>query len=564
MALDYHLAGGYNVFWFHLSTFVVFLAFLGTIFSLFNTILDKVRPDPRNQYVALFAVAWFGLHPAIAETINNVIERSDVYSTFGVVAGILLYARLPRLRKFGLYLVPVFLGVLSKAPALIFPALLFAYVWLFEEDARKSRLGAAIVRCVPAFAACALMVWLQLAMTSKSFSPAAGVSAREYILIQPFVWLRYFISFLLPVRLSVNTELEGGVGPLGGLNVETIAGFLFFAALIAVVIFTARRERLRPISFGFAWFAIALLPTSLFPLGEIENGHRLFFAFVGLVLAVTWALALALEAYRTRGASRSALRGIVATGILALCWYAYGTHVRNEVWRSDESLWYDAIQKNPHISRNFLIYGISEMEKGNYAVAMDSFRRAAAIDPDDWAVESNLGIASGEIGQPVEAERHLERSIALAPTNAEAYFYYARWLDQIGRTREALAQLRTAERLDPSYAAARDLATRIAAEPAGVAEEAQRRAGAAYWIDLSLARYRAGQFDESIAAARDAIAIDPKSAVAYNNVAAAESALGRWDAAIAAARQAVGLDPTSRLAKNNLAWALQQKKRAAR
>jgi hypothetical protein len=51
---------------------------------------------------------------------------------------------------------------------------------------------------------------------------------------------------------------------------------------------TARRRALYPISFGLLWFVVTQLPTSIYPLSEVENDHRMFFSFVGLVLAVVW------------------------------------------------------------------------------------------------------------------------------------------------------------------------------------------------------------------------------------------------------------------------------------
>ena len=40
-------------------------------------------------------------------------------------------------------------------------------------------------------------------------------------------------------------------------------------------------------TFGLLWFVIALAPTSSFiPLAEVMNDHRMYFPYVGLVLAV--------------------------------------------------------------------------------------------------------------------------------------------------------------------------------------------------------------------------------------------------------------------------------------
>src|SRR6516162_3468803 len=134
LALDYWLGKGLNPPWFHVSTFVWFVVQLALMYVLFARIMTICRPGPANSYIALFAVAWYGLHPANAETINYIIQRADLYSTLGVVAGLAIFCVWPSGRKTRLYLVPVIAGVLAKPVALIFPALLFAYVLLFESN----------------------------------------------------------------------------------------------------------------------------------------------------------------------------------------------------------------------------------------------------------------------------------------------------------------------------------------------------------------------------------------------------------------------------------------------
>lgn len=67
-----------------------------------------------------------------AETVNYVTQRAEVYSTLGLIAALLLYIRKPEWRRYGVYLVPFALACLSKPPALVFPALLFLYGWLYE------------------------------------------------------------------------------------------------------------------------------------------------------------------------------------------------------------------------------------------------------------------------------------------------------------------------------------------------------------------------------------------------------------------------------------------------
>jgi hypothetical protein len=89
-------------------------------------------------------------------------------------------------------------------------------------------------------------------------------------------------------------------------------------------------------------------------------------------------------------------------------------------------------------------------------------------------------------------------------------------------------------------------------------------ADAAGWVARSAQLAGAGRNEEAIRAAQQALALDPRSAVAWNNIAAANENLQRWDAAIEAAQRALELQPDFQLAKNNLAWSVEQKGKAGR
>ena len=580
LALDYALGKGYRPFWFHLSTFLLFLCEVALLNVFFRLLLDKTSPSPANRWLALFAAAWYGLHPAMAETVNYVIQRGDLYCTVGCVAALLLYARAPRLRRSGLYLMPFVLAMLSKPTAVAFPLLLLLYVAFFEARdvtfLRRVRCG--FVASFPAIAVAGLLLWLQAAMTPRSFVPSI-LSAWQYRLTQPFVWMRYAAELFLPLHLNVDSDLA----PFDALSLKACAGLVFVAALLVAIWLSSRRRRLYPIAFGLLWFVVTQLPTSLYPLSEVENDHRMFFSFVGLVLAVVWAVwLLLLRLFGEEGLDK--LRpALIALAVFVLLAYGNGVHARNAVWHDEESLWRDDVQKSPRNGRGLMNYGLTRMNKGDYAAALDDFTRALAYTPDYATLEINLGIVNGALAdrgdapRTAEAERHFLRAIALAPGDDTTHAYYGRWLDQHGRTAEAIAQLQTAVALDPQRPLQRQLL--LDAElHAGNVEEARRVAlttlallpedaaarqvvqhppaqDTAYWINLSLVQYRQQQYAQSIVSARRALTLDPNSAEAYNNIGAAYGAMQQWDDALTNDLQAVRLNPNLQIAKNNVVWA---------
>ena len=261
------------------------------IFALVHRICEISQPNSEsNVWVALFVTSLYGLHPAIADTVNYVIQRGEIFSTLGVVAGITAYALFPRVRKYGLYLLPVAAGQLSKPPALVFPAILLAYIVLFEEPRAISlqTIRGAFKKCLPALALSGAVALLSAWMTPKTYNPGA-VSAYAYRITQPFVALRYFRAFFVPDQLSADTD---HVAATGFFQDYAWLGFAFVIALALVAVEASRRTQWRPAAFGLWWFLIALFPTAVFPLAEIENDHRMFFPFIGLALAVCWPVAV--------------------------------------------------------------------------------------------------------------------------------------------------------------------------------------------------------------------------------------------------------------------------------
>jgi tetratricopeptide (TPR) repeat protein len=363
-------------------------------------------------------------------------------------------------------------------------------------------------------------------------------------------------------------------------------GFVFLAAAVAAAVWCSKRPRWLPAAFGVWWFLLGLAPTAVFALSEVENDHRMYLPFAGLALALCWAIGLALSRVPLRRSTLAAGAAGCAVVFTVMIW---ATRQRNEVWRTDESLWLDVTLKSPRNGRGLMNYGLTQMEKGDYRRALEYFERAAAFNPAYSFLEINRGIANGGLNQDAAAERHFLRAIELAPDLAESHFFYGRWLRQKNRLAAATKQLERAIEINADYMPARYLVMQAYTEQGDlqrlreVAEAtlqrfpsdataasylAQANAAAAAapprtaddYVNVSLAHYRAGRYEECIQAAREALKLQPDYAVAYNNIAAAYSAMANWDAAIAAARAALNIQPAFQLALNNLAWAESQKK----
>lgn len=549
LALDYALGKGLAPRVFH-RTQLILLLITGALLTAFFFDLTKAR------WLSLFSATLFCVHTANTETMNLISARSELLSTIGLLASFLLFVRVRFARRTLLYLVPLAIGALAKAPLVVFAPLLFVYLVLYEKKSSREAFRETLPSLILGIA---LLLFLN-AMNAPEWTSGGG-SRLHYLITQPFVWLHYFRLFFLPIGLTADTDWKVFTD---WYDTRAIAGYAFVALLCWWIARAWRRDGQQTIAFGLTWFAIALIPTSsFFPLAEVANEHRIFFAWIGLVIAVT--------SWIAGRASAMPPKIVGAVALLVLLAHAVGAHERNEVWRTEETLWADVVSKSPGNGRAWMNYGLARMAKGDYVAAKSSFDRSAAMLPDYSFVQINLGIVEGAMGNHIKAESHFKRALELNP-DANANLYYGRWLITRGRAPEAVALLREALRLSPAQPEARGLLLRIY-EAAG-SRELEPLAAETMRIDandpsLALIRQRfadyqtalnaglaAMQKQDWLAAAhatREALRFDPRSADAYNNLGWTLAQLGFRTEAIAAYDQALALDPSHERARNNRA-----------
>lgn len=600
LALDYKLGNGYNLFYFHISTFILFLIQGLLMLLFFKKLLNLSSSNKNIGYVALFAMAWYMLHPATAETVNYIIARADIQSTLAVVAGFVLYQYSPFCKKTFIYLIPVGIGILAKPPAVMFAPLLFFYVLLFEEDlslidifkrTHFKHLWSSIIKSLPAFIFCALLYLLVSKFTPNTWE-AGGNSSIHYLITQPYVILHYFCTFFWPTGLSADSDW--GILP-SIWNIHFFAGCLFLLLMFAIAFYTSKTALLRPITFGILWFFIALAPTSsIIPLGEVLNDHRMFFPFVGLVISVSWTLGLLVIKLTQNPTSMAGkYKGLILLPVLILlCTCAYGTYKRNAVWHTEESLWFNVTVKSPKNGRGLMNYGLIKVDEGKYAEAEMYFNKAMQLLPAYSFIYVNMGVLKERMGDITNAESYYLQGIALSDTYPSHFFFYGKFLYYQARFIEAQVMLQKAIALSNSYLQPRLLLMKtyeslgewnelkkLANSTLQIApgnedaltalEDSEKRKSKAEveadkvklaptaekYLALSLDYYQEGKYEQCIAAAEEAIKLKNNYAEAYNNIGCAYNALNQFDKAVEVLNMAIALKPGYWLAKNNLAVA---------
>lgn len=605
-AIDYKLGDGLNsTFMFHLTTFIWYVLQCVLMFFVIRHIFNRARPHAWNSYIALGATAWYAFHTANAETINYISARSDSISTFWLIVSFAVYIFFPRMRWFGIYLIPLVIGFLVKPAVLVYPALLFLYIGFFEDpyffrkmknDFFRRWINAFLIM-LPSLIVCAALFWLQSEMTPPSFKPS-NLSKLQYASTQPYVSMHYIRNFFLPNDLSADTDWQAFTTMH---QWRFYAGVLFVAFMLSIAYFTMWSRKLAPIAFGILWFYIALLPSSsIIPFAEVLNDHRTFFPYIGLMISVVWSIALIVKDKDSEIQLAMKRIPLIGIAVLVVSLNAYGTFKRNEVWHDDKSLWKDVTIKSPKNGRGWMNYGLSMMAEANYAEAEKCFKEAEKEWPYYSYLHVNFGILKAAQGDKAAAEQYFKNALQYDPGNPESYYYYAEFLQKNGRSAEAAPLLEKCIEISPAHTWARYLIMTIYAQQGEwkklqeaasatlaimpgdataqhylelgknskpklqVAEEtAKSNPTPENYLTLSLEYCNAARFNEAVDACAQALKLKPDYAEAYNNLCYAYSQLGKFDEAIAACDKALKLMPDYQLAKNNKVIALQRKEGVA-
>ncbi len=572
LALDHALAGGLHPPVFHVTQLLLLLGVGALLFFVTRALLREAMgaTPPWHLWAAFFAAALFCLHTGNSQPANYISARSELLSALGVLAAFLLYLRAPKLRPTHLFAVPMVLGALAKTPAVIFAPLLVTWRLLQHRTLR------AVVFCLPLLAIAAGTFLFVEGMNPQGQTYGGG-SRLQYLWTQAGIWPRYLQLFFVPSGLSADTDLTLLPDPF---HPRVAAGVFALFASLAGAGWLSRRPSWRPAALGIVWFWLGIAPTSsLFPLAEVTNDHRMFLGYLGLCLAVGTLLAERVQALSPRWPKLPVFAAAACAALLVA--HAGGTHLRNRAWQSEEALWADVTQKSPQNGRGWMNYALTQMRKGELAKARDLFEHAATLTPNYAVLEVNRGIVHGALGDAARAEGHFRRALTLSPDGASSHFFYARWLVEAGRSPEADVHLERAATLDfgdPAprrlrlwLAAARGDEVAVKAHSASLlalGPDAQAEAiasghhpshpgdaDAKTLFALGVKETAAKRHLDAALTYRAAVTKDAGHADAWNNLGWSLLELGWATAAVPPLERAAWLSPDDERPKNNLALA---------
>ena len=445
----------------------------------------KVTEQLSGKQVTAFVVAvLFAIHPMHVESVAWVSERKDVLYAFFYLLSLRYYLKYLSagyaLKYFFIALLFFTASLLSKSAAVTLPVLLVA-IDIYKGRKINAR---SLIEKAPCFIL-SIIFGIVALMSQKAGGAIRDLSASHTIAERFFIFsyglASYIVRLVAPVGLSAMHYLHSTHG--GALPWAYYASVPFLAVTAWLV---ARPSRYRKdIVFGVLFFLITIsVMLQVIAVGSAITAERYtYIPYIGLFyIAGQWV------ANNINGLRKNIITG---TGIIIILIFSALTWSRIGVWKDGDTLFTDAIAKDPTAYFGYWMRGNLKNSEGKYEEALQDYTDAIRLNPEFEDLYYDRGHASFETGNTPAAIKDYTKAIENNPKMAEAYNDRGWALYKSGDTAVAMADFSKAININPGLA------------------EAYNNRGSVY--------YAAGNLDAALPDFDKAIALKPGYDLPYFN-----------------------------------------------
>ena len=493
----------------HLTNLLFHVA---NVLLLFWVLVLMTKSLGRSAFVA----ALFAIHPLHVESVAWISERKDVLSTFFWLLTMLAYVRYTKHPNIARYLPVVLffaLGLMSKPMLVTLPiVLLLMDYWPLRRlafaqprhstlNTQQSTLNRLILEKSPLFALAAASCALTL--IAQRSGGALGALKHYPIEVRIGNALVAYVSYIGKMIWPRGLVV---IYPHPGDSLPAWQALSAGALLVGLSVLIFRAGRSRPyLTIGWLWYLITLVPV----VGFVQVGVQAmadrytYVALIGLFVAIAWGVPdLLTRDVEARKPARHAPREPDRATALAALSVLTIVALTTCTW-----------------------FQVKHWKNG---IAL--FEHALEFTSKNYIAHSGLGIAFANQGRTDEAIAHLREALLIDPTYDKAHNNLGLALAKQGKLEEAIAHYETAMRINPN-------------DP-----DPHNNLGNAY-SDMRM-------YDRAIAQYNEALRISPENKKTHYNMGNALSCQGKFDDAIDEYNKALRIQPDSTDTMNNLGMVL--------
>lgn len=341
-----------------ISSFFLFLF----IYNTLNLPELKEKFYPNAYLISLLATFMWASNPVQTQAVTYIVQRMASMAGMFYIIAMFLYLKgrtadrvYSKALFFTLCLAAAILALGSKENAITLPFCLLMYDLMLIQGISKDNIKKNVI-----FYLVLLLITAGfglIATNGNPFSVFSSYSIRPFSLTERVLTesrvIIFYISLLLypmPARLNLTHDITISYSILN--PIATLFSILFIGSIIVVIFFNAKKRPL--ISFCILFFFLNhTVESTILPL-ELIYEHRnylpsmLFF----VPLAVLFVKSIDYFSYK-----KSMQIIITAFTILVIVGQGHATYMRNEIWKTQGSLWLDSTAKAFKLSRPHMNLG---------------------------------------------------------------------------------------------------------------------------------------------------------------------------------------------------------------
>lgn len=386
-----------------------------------------------------FVAALFALHPLHVESVAWAAERKDVLSACFFFLTLLLYSRYVEARRnksassvtiYLLTLLSFVLGLMSKPMLVTLPVIMLLLdLWPLRRLDTAPTLSSLVAEKIP-FLACSI---LSSAITIYAQREGGAIVVLDWVPIATRLqnslvsYARYLVKAVWPHDLAVLYPFTLSI-PLW----QVVSSAVLLLLISAATIRAGRQHPYLPV--GWFWFLITLFPViGLVQVGNQSMADRYtYIPIVGIFMMLAWGVPALLgttdgtgggtETVKRSVWSRPARRNTVLTllAIVAIATSAVLTWQQIGYWKDNFSLYRHTLKVT---SNNYIIHynlGVAYGRRGDLDAAVNEFKAAVMIKPNDWTARSLLASTLAERGDIDAAIKEFNNALIINPNNMSA------------------------------------------------------------------------------------------------------------------------------------------------
>jgi tetratricopeptide (TPR) repeat protein len=445
-----HYFGGLDVFGYHVVNILIHLLASIFLFLFIHRTLElpslKGRYSHNAYFIALFATVLWAINPVQTQAITYLVQRMASLAGMFYIMSMYVYLKarvdakgVPKVLLFILCFVFFLMALGSKENAVMLPLSIFLYEILLLQGLTRENLRRNLrFFLVVTIAILILGLTYVYFLRGNIFSFLDGYGNRPFTLAQrlltePRVLIFYISLLLYPVthRLNIAHSIEVSTSLLNPIT--TLASIFL---IIGIIVYAASMARKRPLLTFCALFFFLnhVIESTVFPL-ELIFEHRNYIPSMLFFLPIALGLSYLLELYTKKGFMKNIIAGFI---ILLLIGLGHSTFMRNFTWKNEESLWIDAVEKAPDLSRPHHNLGRYYQNHGFNEKAIFEYQKALKNTMNNRKDETyvtyyNLGQIYAESNDFEKALQFFNRAVNIFPHFPAAYNDIAALLNRKGK-----------------------------------------------------------------------------------------------------------------------------------